>query len=736
MKTRILLLAAVLGLLWPEPGFAIGWTSRHGMTAAGYQAEFDQWTSAPYKYRLISVAGYEAGRQANYAAIWADESGPDWVTHPGMTQSQFESANLNYAAQDFYPVFLSGFAIGGVPYYNAIWHRLPGAEVVARAGLSHSAYLGEHATRVRLGYELVHLWTFNAGTVELFTAIWRRNMSAAYTPVLQQTAAQYQDQFNNFSKQGYQLIVVSASVLGGVARYSSLGKQPGDGVAWGGQHGLSAMNYQGESWNWEYQGYRPVLASVHPTTSGPRFNLIVHRNGGMLPSHLKLINDAIGGYLDTNQVPGMSVAISRQGELVYAKGFGQADQAEGEWVHPHHRFRIASVSKPITAAAILKLRDHCGLELGSTVFGANGLLGNTYGTPPYSAREVSITVTQMLQHTAGWSKDGIWQVGGANPADAIDWQLDDAAGEPAFAPGVRYDYMNIGFVVAARIIAKLGGKTYERFVQDEILAPSCVTQMEIGGEDLADRKPFEVVYYENSTENFDPYDLSPSRMDGNGGWIARPIDLLLFQRRIDGSPLQADILSAERITEMRTSPGVTDGNGNVISYGLGLGIGGGGWGHNGGMPGTLAQLEYRTDGFAFAVTGNLFPAVVAGRDTNLVTLKAMMNDIIDALNAANAWPNYDLFPCDVPPGEAPPTMADPRTFYVDSGAVGCLLANGLSPFCLFPLPGGPFPTVNQANDIACSGDRLFIRTGFYDEKVTFSRRMTIQSYDGTAVIGE
>ena len=81
-------------------------------------------------------------------------------------------------------------------------------------------------------------------------------------------------------------------------------------------------------------------------------------------------------------------------------------------------------------------------------------------------------------------------------------------------------------------------------------------------------------------------------------------------------------------------------------------------------------------------------------------------------------------------------MVHTKTFYVDSLlGVACIQPNGLSPVCLFPLPGGPFLTVNQANSVACSGDRLFVRVGSYNEKVTFNRLMTVKSYGGTAVIG-
>ena len=720
----VILLALVL---LATPAFPIGFVSRHDMDAAEYQTEFNKWTAEPYNYRLISVAGYEKNSQAHYAAIWQDQPGPGWVTHPGMTKAQFDAISANYAADNMYPVFISGFGVQGQPYYNAIWEYLPGAEIVARVGLSHAVYVTEHGSRTQQGYKLVHLWTFNAGSTEYFTAIWRKGLTANYTAITQLTSAEYQQQFNSLSGQGYQPLVMSAAYIGGAARYSGVWKQPGDGVTWFSHRDLSEMNYQAQSLNWYYQGYRPVLASVHVTGAGRRFNMIVHRNGGMSASHLDTINDTISAYMNNNGVPGLSVAISRNGELVYAKGFGDADVAANEWVHPNHRFRIASVSKTLTSAAVLKLADHCGLDIDDTVFGANGILGTSFGTPPYSARERAITVEHLLYHTTGWTNtangttDGIWNVGGSDPDAAIDWQLDTQ--EPVNQPGTYYDYMNTDYVTAGRVIEKRSGKTYERFVQDELLTPSCVTEMEIGGSTLEERKPNEVVYY--SGDNGNPYALNPSRMDANGGWIARPIDLLLFLRRIDGDSAQADILQPDSLAAMRTASGEPGGGAN---YGLGLLLDSTEWGHNGCMSGTISFLVYRNDGMAFAVTCNTDPAT----DSCAGVIKGAMNALIDTLNAANAWPNIDLFPCTVPAGPAPKTMADPRTFYVDGGSV-CAFVNGQQ-LCSFP--GGPFKTVNQGNSIICSGDRLYIRAGSYNESVTFNRYMTVRSYDGTAVIGD
>jgi CubicO group peptidase (beta-lactamase class C family) len=723
MKPTKFLLTLMVACFGAISVLAVPYASRHGMTAAEYQAEFNKWTQSPYNYRLLSVDGYEHGGQVRYAAVWAEQSGPNWITHPGLTKPQFDALNAGYAGNGFYPVFLSAFGVGNAVYYNAIWESSPGADVIPEVGLLYHDYVAMNALRLSQGYKLVQLWTCNAGANEYFAGIWRKGDPADYEIRVRQTGAEYQQEFGQLGAEGYQLVAISAAVVAGEPLYTSVWKQPGNSSAWYGYHGLTGMNYQGESWNAHYQGYRPVFASVFNPAGGERFNVIFQHNGGMNPAHLALINDAITDYMDTNDVPGLSLAISRDGQLVYAKGWGQADQAADEWVHPHHRFRIASVSKPITAAAVVKLADLCGLNLDATVFGPGALLGNSFGTPPYSVAEEAITLRQLLYHTAGWDTDGIWQVGTDDPDDAIDWQLDNASGEPVNTPGTAYDYMNIGYAVAGRVIEKRSGRSYEKFVQDELLAPSCVTEMEIGGRTLAERKPGEVVYYQSYQGS--PYNLSPRRMDAHGGWIAKPIDLLLLLRRMDGNTNNAELLTADGLTEMLTPSGAPGGGG---SYGLGLGIGGGGWGHNGAMPGTIADLSYRNDGLAFAVTCNVRPQ----GDEFVGVLKSIIMDLIDDLNAANAWPNYDLFPCNVPPGDSPQTMEVTRDIYVD-WSCNSLLPDGQKNCNLL---GGPFKTVNQGANEICAGDRLFIRAGVYDEAVTLDRYTTVRSYDGAATVGD
>ena len=85
--------------------------------------------------------------------------------------------------------------------------------------------------------------------------------------------------------------------------------------------------------------------------------------------------------MDANQVPGAALAITKDGRLVYAAGFGYANKETGEEAGPTSLFRIASVSKPFTSAAIMKLIEAGNPKLTDKVFGPGSILGGQFPTP-------------------------------------------------------------------------------------------------------------------------------------------------------------------------------------------------------------------------------------------------------------------------------------------------------------------------------------------------------------------
>lgn len=350
-----------------------------------------------------------------------------------------------------------------------------------------------------------------------------------------------------------------------------------------------------------------------------------------LITDIATIDQVVASFMSTYSVPGLSLAITKDENLVYVKAYGKADDAQNATTQ--NLYRLASVSKQLTSIAIMKLMDQGKITLDQKVFGAGGILGTDYGTTPYSANITSITVSQLLHHTAGgWPNDGTDPMF-TNPTmtagQLITWTLNNRP--LTTTPGSTYAYSNFGYCILGRVIEKITGTTYAAAVQSLVLQPSGVTDMAISGNTLADRITNEVKYYGQGGEN--PYIYNITRMDSHGGWLGSATDLARVLVHVDGFAGKADILTANALTVM-TTPSAANAN-----YACGWSVNSANnWWHQGSLPGTASE-QART------VSNGKYNFVIL---INTRSLSANFSGDLDnlfwtALANTTAFPAYDLF---------------------------------------------------------------------------------------------
>ena len=191
-------------------------------------------------------------------------------------------------------------------------------------------------------------------------------------------------------------------------------------------------------------------------------------------------------------VPGLSMAIASHSQLVYQAAFGFANLEKKDPVTESSLFRIASVTKPITATAIFLLIEQKQLTLGARVFGPDSVLGTAYGKPPYNPGVEQITVEHLLTHTSGgWDKNHEDPMSRQPELDHKELISSTLKHRPLdFPPGTHYAYSNFGFCVLGRVIEKVSGTHYADYVREQVLQPCGVTDMRIAGK----RTPDEVRY--------------------------------------------------------------------------------------------------------------------------------------------------------------------------------------------------------------------------------------------------
>jgi len=227
-------------------------------------------------------------------------------------------------------------------------------------------------------------------------------------------------------------------------------------------------------------------------------------------------------FMQARNIPGGALAVVKDGRLAYTRGYGWADRESKVPAKPTSLFRIASISKPFTAVAVLKLVEEQKLKLHARVWDLLDLASWVPAGEKPDERWKQITVCHLLQHTGGWDRDKSFDPMFRSREIAASFALPSPPaprviirymlGQPLdFDPGTRYAYSNFGYCVLGRVIENIAGITYEKFVQEKVLAPMGIHQMRIGAS-LADKRvEGEVRYYTPHDETVESvFDNSPS----------------------------------------------------------------------------------------------------------------------------------------------------------------------------------------------------------------------------------
>lgn len=380
----------------------------------------------------------------------------------------------------------------------------------------------------------------------------------------------------------------------------------------------------------------------------------------------------MSSFVTEHQVPGAALAVTRQGRLVYARGFGLADVEAHEPVRPASLFRIASVSKPITAVAVLQLVEQGRLKLDDKVFGLLGLEPHLASGKNLDDRWRNVTVEQCLRHTGGWDRevsgDPIGQAreiaaalgvsSPAGPVEIVRYML----GRPLdFEPGARFAYSNLGYLVLGRLIEKASGEKYAERVKREVFRPLGIRSARLGRARAEQRAEDEVKYYD-SQKRIGPSLYSPhdrvnvpygvdnlEGFEAHGGWIASAVELARFAAAFD-RPSACPLLRPETIERMwGRPPGAAgyeaDGRPKGAYYGDGWNVrpvgksGAANQWHSGLIAGSEALLVRRHDGLNWAVIFNT--ALTPDGKNRLSGL--IDGKIHQAADKVQSWPEVDLF---------------------------------------------------------------------------------------------
>jgi len=295
--------------------------------------------------------------------------------------------------------------------------------------------------------------------------------------------------------------------------------------------------------------------------------------------------------------PGLTLAVAQGDRQIFAEGYGKADVENDIACAPDTVFRIASISKPMAAVAILQLAERGRLSLDDPV--------RKY-VPAFPLKgDAVITLRHVLTHTSGIRHYAPGEMDSREPYRTVTEALAVFKDDPLlFPPGTRYSYSSFAYNLLAGVVEAVSGLDFDAYLHDRVFGPAGMTSsfLEHQGEIVKHRaRPYVL---EGGTLRNAPFaDLSVKW--AGGGIISTVEDLLRFHMALD----QGKLLRPETLRQMYAPATLNDGT--VLEYALGWDVrtdaAGKRWiAHSGGATGGSSYLlRCPEDGTAVALLCNL-----------------------------------------------------------------------------------------------------------------------------------
>ena len=309
------------------------------------------------------------------------------------------------------------------------------------------------------------------------------------------------------------------------------------------------------------------------------------QNKSLPPEKRAQIEKAVSAFMTANSVPGVSVAIVQDGQPRWSAGFGMSDLEDFTPATSSTLYRLGSISKPITAVAILQLHERGNLDLDAPV--------QKY-CPAFPRKDSPITSRQLLAHLGGirhYNQDGKGDVpdDSARHFSSMQEALQLFAADPLVAtPGAEFHYSTYGYTLLGCVLEGAASQKYLDFVRENVFRPAAMehTQADDFFAIVAHRTRWYHKDKSGAVHNAGVLDSS-YKIPG-GGLISSADDMANFEAAILAGKLLKPSTQELMLTAQRTA------GGKLTSYALGWGVtdkfGLHVIGHDGGQQGTSTAM--------------------------------------------------------------------------------------------------------------------------------------------------
>jgi CubicO group peptidase (beta-lactamase class C family) len=491
----------------------------HGVTPTEHQARVDELAPRGFRPTSLSVSGDPA--DARYAAVWQQRPGPDWAAIHGLTSSEYQARFDALTADGYAPILVSATGGDGEALFAAVFERDVASPWYARHGLrwDPSGAVGsvnfENQRAFDQGYIPRCLAVYGTPGDERFAGVWIRNDKPMPWSWWWTDPRIYQHYFDAEVLAGTRLAYVSAAPsqwILSIFRDEPIGE-------WYARHGITADGYQAEFDARTAQGLEPLVVQAGGTGSNTRYASLFVRNETPIVRQWNITGSAFDGspeldsivreFMTAHAIRAMSVAVARQGTIVANRGYTWAEPTYPV-TQPDTLFRVASVSKIFTCAAIDRLVQTGALTFATQAFGFLGIFSKLLPSQTPDPDIDKITVHELAVRASGLQRDfgadfrTIASLIGKGVTPTRDDLVHYIYGEPlvdrpgVVRPGTDGNYSNSAFYVLTSIVeAAAFPDKYLDYLRRAVLSPLKIEDVHLGATFAGAGQPHEVPTYDH-----------------------------------------------------------------------------------------------------------------------------------------------------------------------------------------------------------------------------------------------
>ncbi|MEO7982793.1 MAG: serine hydrolase [Bacteroidota bacterium] len=468
-----------------DPTFqkGIGWASFRDLTGESFGEKFTQYNNNGY--RMIDMDGYETASGVRYSMVWEKNTGNrGWAEYRDMTDDGYHTKWDQLKADGYRPVDIESYRIGGQQRFAGIWIKnTENFGWASKRGMTKAEYEAYITEQKNLGLQMIDLEMYETSSGIRYAAIWvKDNSNTIWKEAHGLEGDDYQQQLMTLTGQGYLVTNFDCYKDGNTQRYAFICEKR-SGFAYQVRSGRTELEYANLWREYTDKGYRLIDFECYNTSGGMRYAGIWIENDKRYDYDKKVsLDNLITKYLADNNLPGISVAVVRDGEMIYRRGFGFADKAAGKIACGETIYLSGSVSKIFGGTLAVKLQDEGKMRNGSAVsFNLNNTtksyltnVKKTDGTTVTIPAKHTHTIAQLCSHLAcihhysTGPEPSLVQYNKAIDALTTIW---NAPLLPSCTIGTNRNYSTHAFTYLAAVLEKVTNRSSAQLIRSELSDP-------------------------------------------------------------------------------------------------------------------------------------------------------------------------------------------------------------------------------------------------------------------------